>query len=160
MEIKEQRMSVKNREDELYRRALEIAERVHAGQTDKGGADYIGHPRRVAGYCMSDKAKIVALLHDTIEDTEVTPEYLLSQGFSQEIVDGVLAVTRKDEETYEEFVERAATNSLGREVKLADLRDNMDITRLCYPLGETDLERLNKYLKAYKYLSGKSVNEQ
>lgn len=137
----------------LIKKADAIAERFHAGQKDEAGADYISHPRRVAARCKTHAAKIVALLHDTLEDTEVTLSYLEEQGFSKEITDGVLSVTRQEGETYDDFITRASKNVIGKEVKIADLQDNMDITRLSYPLKERDLERLNKYLLAYKRLT-------
>lgn len=137
---------------ELKQKADAIAAEKHAGQKDIAGADYIGHPRRVADRCSSVKTKIVALLHDTIEDTDVTPEYLLEQGFSQEIVDAVLSVTKRKNEDYFDFCRRAGENKIGREVKLADLHDNMDVSRLRYPLRKVDVDRLNKYMKAYDML--------
>lgn len=94
---------------ELLERALEIATKAHKGQVDKSGAVYIFHPIRVAELCTTEEEKIVALLHDTIEDTSVTAEYLLEQGFPRTIVDAVLGVTRRDDETYEEFVRRAVS---------------------------------------------------
>lgn len=136
---------------DLLSKALNIATKAHDGQIDKAGAPYIFHPIRVANRCSSDEERIVALLHDTIEDTDVTPGYLLSEGFPRSIVDAILSVTRNDDESYDEFVKRARLNSIGRQVKLHDLEDNMDITRL-NELTEKDLARLNKYLKAYRYL--------
>jgi len=141
----------------LIDKALSIATRAHAGQTDKGGKPYIAHPQRVAARCTTDDARIVALLHDTIEDTRVTADYLLSEGFPQRIVDAVLSVTRCEGESYDEFIDRAARNPIGRQVKIADLLDNMDITRLPYPLSPTDLTRLNQYLKAYKRLNNEPL---
>lgn len=138
----------------LLQKAIKIATDAHKGQKDKAGADYISHPLRVAARLKDEKEKIVAVLHDTIEDTFVTADYLAEQGFSQEIIDGVLSVTHKDEETYDDFVRRAARNPLGRAVKEADLEDNMDIRRLNFPMDEREFKRLNKYLKAYKYLKG------
>ncbi|MCR4829577.1 MAG: HD domain-containing protein [Bacteroidales bacterium] len=138
--------------DTLYDQALQIAKQAHKGQKDKSGRDYIQHPIRVAERCIDPKAKIVALLHDTIEDTDVTAEYLLEQGFSKEIVEGVLSVTKQDGEDYETFVHRAAQNPLGREVKKADLEDNMDIRRL-NEITEEDARRLRKYLRAWHYLN-------
>lgn len=136
---------------ELLELALEIATKAHKGQVDKSGAVYIFHPIRVAERCTTEEEKIVALLHDTIEDTSVTPEYLLEQGFPRSIVDAVLGVTRCDDETYEEFVRRASLNPISKQVKIHDLEDNMDIRRLG-EVTEKDLPRLNKYLRAYKYL--------
>lgn len=138
--------------NELYDHALRIAIRVHDGQKDKSGREYIMHPIRVAERCKDPRAKIVALLHDTIEDTDVTPDYLYSQGFPDEIIEGVLSVTKREGESYEDFVSRAALNPLGREVKRADLEDNMDIRRL-ETISDDDVNRLRKYLKAWHYLN-------
>ena len=135
----------------LLEKTLQIASKAHEGQTDKSGAPYIFHPIRVANRCSTDDERIVALLHDTIEDTEVTAEYLLIEGFPRNIVDAILSVTRNKDESYEDFIKRARLNSIGKQVKLHDLEDNMDITRL-NELTEKDIHRLNKYLKAYKYL--------
>lgn len=138
----------------LLEKALRIATEAHAGQTDKAGAAYIFHPMRVACRCCTDEEKIIALLHDVLEDTGVTPEYLLAEGFPQTIVDSILSITRKEHESYEEFIKRCQLDKLGRIVKLYDLEDNMDISRLSF-LSEKDLPRLNRYLWAYRYLTEK-----
>jgi len=135
----------------LVKLAHEICLTVHAGQTDKAGMPYHLHPERVAAGCSTDAETIVALLHDTVEDTDVTPEYLLGKGFPQEIVDGVLSVTRREGESYEDFVARAKENPIGRMVKIHDLEDNMDIRRLD-ALTDEMVARLRKYLKAWHFL--------
>lgn len=135
----------------LLKKALAIATKAHEGQTDKAGVPYILHPICVSNRCRTDEERIVAILHDTIEDTNVTPDYLLSEGFPKNIVEAVLSVTRNEGESYEDFVIRSKQNPIGRQVKIHDLEDNMDITRL-QSLSEKDLERLNKYLKAYRVL--------
>lgn len=135
----------------LLEKALRIATDAHINQVDKAGSPYIFHPIRVSNRCSTDDERIVALLHDTIEDTEVTPEYLLTEGFPRNIVDAILSVTRNDGESYEDFIKRSRLNPIGRQVKLHDLEDNMDITRLNELTGK-DIDRLNKYIKAYKYL--------
>ncbi len=136
--------------NELYDRALQIAIRAHKGQKDKADRDYVMHPIRVAERCKDPRAKIVALLHDTIEDTSVTPTYLRSEGFPEEIINAVLSVTKLNEnEDYEDFVRRAAKNEIGREVKIADLEDNMDIRRL-KEISDYDADRLRKYLRAWQ----------
>ena len=132
--------------NELLEKALRIAVEAHAGQVDKSGKPYIFHPLRVCCRCFTDEEKMVALLHDTIEDTEITAEDLLSEGFPPYI-------SRNEDETYEEFVKRTSLNPLGRAVKLHDLEDNMDISRL-EQVTEKDFDRLNKYIKAYRYLKG------
>lgn len=137
--------------DSLLEKALQIATDAHIYQVDKTGKAYIFHPIRVASRCNNDNERIVALLHDTIEDTEVTADYLLMEGFPRNIVDAILSVTRNKDESYEDFIKRSRLNPIGRQVKIHDLEDNMDITRLS-ELTEKDLVRLNKYLKAYRYL--------
>ena len=138
--------------DELREKAMQIAIKVHNGQVDKGGNDYINHPIRVSENCSLDDDKIVALLHDTIEDGDITAEYLIMQGFPHDIVDAVLSVSRNKDEGYFDFILRCKANPIGRRVKIADLKDNMDITRL-NELTEKDINRLKKYHKAYKMLN-------
>lgn len=142
-----------NKEDRarLLDLAAEICVTKHAGQRDKMGCAYFQHPMRVAMRCKTDEEKMVALLHDTIEDTDVTPEWLLEQGFPQRVVDGILAVTKREGESYEDFVARAKKHPLGRAVKLHDLEDNLDVIRLDAVTPEA-AARLTKYLNARKYL--------
>ena len=137
--------------NELYDLALRIAIKAHEGQKDKSEREYIMHPIRVAERCKGPRARIVALLHDTIEDTGVTIDYLRSEGFPEEIIGAVLSVTKQEGEDYEDFVRRAAENVIAREVKIADLEDNMDIRRL-KDITDEDVARLRKYLRAWQYL--------
>ncbi len=139
--------------NELIEKALQIATMAHKGQTDKAGNAYISHPIRVALQCSTYEEKIVALLHDVVEDTDVTAAHLRAEGFPEQIVEAVLSVTKREEESYHDFVVRASHNPIGRQVKLYDLKDNMDITRLPL-LTDDDLPRLNKYIEAYRYLLG------
>jgi hypothetical protein len=138
-------------DNELLEKAALICITNHAGQTDKAGKAYFQHPMRVALRCAGTEQKIVALLHDIIEDTSVTPEYLLEQGFSQTIVDAILSLTKREGESYEDFICRAAENPIGRVVKLQDLKDNLDVMRLNEVTNE-DAQRLTKYLAARSYL--------
>ena len=137
--------------NELLEKALWLAIHAHMGQVDKAGASYIFHPIRVSCKCSTCEERIVALLHDTIEDTDFTEDYLLSEGFPRNIVDAILSVTRNEGETYEDFIKRCRLNPIGRQVKLHDLEDNMDISRLSQ-VTEKDLTRLSKYIDAYRYL--------
>ena len=146
-------LTIMSTNNELLEKALRIAVEAHVGQVDKSGKPYIFHPLRVCCRCFTDEEKMVALLHDTIEDTEITAEDLLSEGFPPYIVEAILSISRNEDETYEEFVKRTSLNPLGRAVKLHDLEDNMDISRL-EQVTEKDLDRLNKYIKAYRYLKG------
>lgn len=135
----------------LYEKAANLMLEKHRGQVDKAGLPYYEHLIRVSQDVFSGKRKIVALLHDIVEDTDVTPEYLLQQGFPQEIVDAVVAISRKEGESYEDFIDRVAENKLATEVKLSDLEDNMNIFRLP-EITEKDRLRLNRYLKAWRKL--------
>ena len=136
---------------ELLDKAALICVTKHQRQRDKVVAAYFQHPMRVAMNCEKDEEKIVALLHDTIEDTDVTPEWLKQQGFSDEIVEAILSVTREPGEDYSEFVARAKKNPIGRIVKIHDLEDNLNVFRLSEVTPEM-AGRLTKYLKALEYL--------
>ena len=134
-----------------YIKALDLASWKHREQRDKAGKPYFGHVARVSNACKTPPAKVVALLHDVIEDTDVTPEQLEESGMSEFVVKAVLCPTRQKGETYEDFIKRAAKNPIAREVKIADLEDNMDVRRL-KEVKEEDIERTEKYMKAWKYL--------
>ena len=127
-------------------RAIEIAAAIHAGQTDKGGAPYILHPLRVMLRVAPGAQQIVAVLHDVVEDSDgkITFDDLAREGFSQEVIDG---------ESYEAFIARAALDPVGKAVKLADLAENSDLSRIDRPT-QKDLERVEKYRRAMEYLRG------
>ena len=133
--------------------AIAIAVRAHAGQADKSGEPYIFHPLRVMFRCQTDEQRIVAILHDVVEDTSVTFEDLRKQGFDDAILAALDCVTKRDGESYEQFVERAAANPIARQVKLADLEDNMDLRRLgAAAIGQKETDRLNRYIRAWHRL--------
>ncbi len=132
--------------------AIATAAKAHEGQTDKAGKPYILHPLRVM---LNVKGGIpeqcAAVLHDVIEDTDITSDTLLKLGFSKEVVDAVVLLTRSKDEDYMEYVKRLKANPIARAVKLADLSDNMDMSRIPNPT-EKDLARLEKYKKAKSIL--------
>ena len=133
-------------------RAIDIATKVHEGATDKYGAPYINHVTRVMNMGQTDNEKIVGVLHDVIEDTNWIFEDLEKEGFSKEVIAALKCVTKiSEDEDYEEFITRVKINPLAVKVKLNDLRDNLDTKRMPEVL-ESDLKRLNKYLKAYHEL--------
>jgi (p)ppGpp synthase/HD superfamily hydrolase len=132
-------------------RAISFAANVHAGQVDKAGAPYILHPLRVMLSVHSTEQRIAAVLHDVVEDCRITFDQLRNEGFSEVVVTAIAALTRREGESYEVFVERAARNPIAHAVKLADLRDNMDLTRIASP-SEHDHERLAKYQRAVAIL--------
>ena len=134
-------------------RAIEIAVQAHKGAIDKDGSPYILHPLAVMHNLDTDDEKIVAVLHDVVEDTKWTFEKLLGEGFSVTVVDALRSVTKQgDGEDYFDFIQRAKKNPLGRRVKIADIRHNMDVTRIKV-LGDKDVTRLNKYKKSLEILT-------
>jgi (p)ppGpp synthase/HD superfamily hydrolase len=135
-------------------RAIAIAAAAHAGQVDKAGAQYILHSLRVMLGVTTLEERIVAVLHDVCEDCPGwTFDRLRSEGFSEEILVALDAVTKRDGEAYCEFVGRAAANAIGRNVKLADLSDNCDLTRIASPTKD-DFQRIEKYRRAIALIGG------
>ena len=136
--------------------AIQLAVKSHAGQLDKAGQPYVLHPLRVMFRLETKTERIVGVLHDVIEDTDVTADNLRKQGYSEEILQALDCVTKRAGESYEEFVLRAKANPIARRVKLADLEDNMDIRRLP-AVTENDLARLKKYRAAWEALRRDTV---
>lgn len=128
-------------------RAIAIAATAHAGQVDKGGAPYILHPLKVMLRMTTLEERIVAVLHDVVEDCGISLDDLRKEGFSEAVLSAIQSVTKVPGESYEDFVERAAQNPIGRVVKLADLQENSDLSRIASP-GWEDLERIEKYRRA------------
>ena len=135
--------------------ALMLATTLHRGQKDKAGQEYILHPLRVMhflGSGASEDERIAALLHDTLEDCGMTPEILRGMGYSESVIAALVCVTKESEdEDYDIFIARCARNPAARRVKLADLRDNMDLKRIASP-SQKDHERIEKYERARRYL--------
>ena len=133
-------------------KAIGIAVNAHRNQKENAGAPYILHLIRVMGRGNTEIEKICGVLHDLVEDTDWTFEQLEAEGFSKEIIDVLKCVTKEsEEEDYDHFISRVKLNKTAINVKLNDLQDNMDITRLSF-ITEKDRTRLNKYLKAYREL--------
>ena len=132
--------------------AIELAVKHHKGQYDKGGKPYILHPLRLMMSVDTDDEKIVAVMHDLVEDTHITIAYLRTAGFSEKVLSALDCVTNRDNEDYESFIERIAQNPLATKVKLADLEDNMDLSRIPEP-SKKDYKRIEKYKRAKTRLS-------
>ena len=132
--------------------ALAIAKKAHAGQVDKAGVDYIKHPIYVASQVTTEQEKAVALLHDVLEDSDITAADLLAYGLSNEVVTAVQTLTKKKGQSYQDYLEKVKSNNLARVVKLADLKHNSDLSRL-KTVSNTDYERVKKYKNAIRYLS-------
>jgi (p)ppGpp synthase/HD superfamily hydrolase len=132
--------------------AVAIASDAHQGQLDKYGKDYINHPMRVMNRGRNVDEKIVGILHDVVEDTPWTFEALEEKGFPINIMDALRCITKtSDDEDYDAYIDRCAADPLAVAVKIHDLTDNMDVRRMPF-VGEDEARRLNKYLKAYRYL--------
>ena len=132
-------------------RALEIAVESHKDQKQKDGTPYALHPIRLSMSLQSEEQKIVALLHDVVEDTDWTFEDLVGEGFSANVIEALRLLTHTDGSPYEDYVERLASNPLAKVVKIADLTDNMDLKRIPEPT-EKDFARLQKYHRAWRRL--------
>lgn len=128
-------------------RAIAIAAAAHEGQVDKGGAPYILHPLKVMLRVNTLEERIVAVLHDVVEDCGISFDDLRNEGFSETVLMAIASVTKVPDESYEAFIERVAQNPIGRVVKLADLEENSDLSRIAQPSWE-DLERVEKYRRA------------
>jgi (p)ppGpp synthase/HD superfamily hydrolase len=144
-------------------RAIEIAVEAHKGQVDKGGNLYVQHPLRVMMSLDTEDEKIVGVLHDVVEDCEAwTWDRLRFEGFSGEVIDALMSVSKTPEEEaefsrlkktaseeavrnhYFAFINRAAANQIGRKVKVADIKDNLDVSRIAN-LAADDKFRLERY---------------
>ena len=132
----------------MIEKAIEIAISVHAGQKDLGGDRYIFHPLRVMMKMRSIDEKVVAVLHDVIEDSNID---LYSLDFPPHVLRALEAMTKNKGEKYQDYIKRVAQNSIAKKVKIADLEDNMDITRL-FSLTKKDHKRISKYQEAWAYL--------
>jgi (p)ppGpp synthase/HD superfamily hydrolase len=143
-------------------KALVIAAQAHEGQTEKRGLPYILHPLRVMQAVDAAEARIAAVLHDVVEDTSVTLEDLRRAGFSEAVITAVDCLTHRQGEPYADYVVRCRRNEIARRVKLADLEDNARPSRaLLRPDRlEPDLDRLRRYLLAYKYLTDVMSEDQ
>lgn len=128
-------------------KAILIAAKAHDGQTDKGGNPYILHPARLATKAGSEEESIVAILHDVVEDSDNTLFDLKNAGFSIDIIEALDCLTKRADESYEDFITRIKLNPLATKVKILDLEDNSDVGRIPNPTDK-DYARIDKYKKA------------
>ena len=143
--------------NQLLGKAIRFALEAHAEQVDKAGMPYAGHIMRVMAAGKTNDEKIVGVLHDVVEDTAYTFDFLLEEGFPVHIVDALRCLTKlSEEEPYESFIQRVKTNPLAIAVKINDLTDNMDIRRL-QDITDSDVKRLRKYLHAYQELTSQQI---
>ncbi|MFV0417572.1 MAG: GTP pyrophosphokinase [Dysgonomonas sp.] len=137
--------------------AIRIAEDAHSGQSDKAGHPYIAHPMRVMNNVSSIEEKIVAILHDVMEDTAVTADDLRKAGIPEQLISELEALTHFSDIEYDEYIKHVSLYGVASTVKLADLKDNMDITRL-NEITDKDIERLRKYHRNYLFLKENKTN--
>lgn len=143
-------------------RAIALATAAHTGQTDKAGAPYILHPLRLMLRMRSDPERIAAVLHDVVEDTPFTLDDLRRLGFSGDVLDAVQALTKRPDEEgtdegYFRFVVRAAGHPVARAVKIADIEDNMDLSRIAAPT-DRDRQRIARYRKALSLIQSDATS--
>jgi (p)ppGpp synthase/HD superfamily hydrolase len=127
--------------------AISLAAGAHRGQKDKAKAPYILHPLRVMLRMENDTDRTLAVLHDVLEDSDMTVRDLQKAGYPTEIVEAITYLTRLKEEEYDQFIERVKGNSLAVKIKIADLEDNLNFERIKEP-NEDDLRRYEKYRRA------------
>lgn len=132
--------------------AIALAVETHRGQVEKAGQPYCLHLLRVMFRLDSELERMAGVLHDLVEDTPYTLEDLRRMGYPEPVIEALDCVTRRDGESYEEFIERVKPNALARRVKIADLEDNMDLRRLS-ELSDKDVVRMNRYRKAWGELT-------
>ena len=136
---------------ELTKKAMTFAYKAHEGQVDKGGVPYIFHPFHVAEQMHTEAEVCVALLHDVIEDTDYTEEDIRKLGFSEEIIEAVVAMTKLPGENYMDYIRRLKQNAIARAVKAEDIKHNTDKTRLPGD-SEYNSRLLEKYAAAKELL--------
>lgn len=135
----------------ILERAIQIAVLAHNGQVDKGGQPYILHPISVMMKMDTIEEKIVAILHDSIEDSNIKKEELIAFGIPKRLVDEIDLLTRKNGDSYMQYISKVKTGKIAKKVKLADLETNMDLSRIEKPT-KTDFDRVKKYKKAIRRL--------
>jgi len=128
-------------------KAIMIASEAHAGQLDKSGQRYILHPMRLMQKFVREEERIVAVLHDVVEDSNVSLNDLKTYGFAKSIIDAIDCLSKRNNESYDGFIARISSNYLAKKIKIEDLKDNLDLTRLT-SITDSDLVRIKKYHKA------------
>ena len=130
---------------QLLDKAIAIAKKAHIEQIDKAGKPYISHPLRVMEAMETESEKIVAILHDAVEDSELTIEDLNTAGFDNRIIRAIDAITKREGEELQVYLTRVMDNPLALKVKIADMTDNLDLSRISHP---TDKDRAR--IKVYR----------
>lgn len=143
---------MENTREELLTKAILIATKAHKGQVDKAKKPYILHPLAVSGRVHDLEEKMLAILHDYIEDTDGTFDILLSEGFDNFFVSKLKALTRLKSDTYAGYILKLSLSDQCKNVKLADLEENMNLYRLL-KITNSDIKRKMKYSKFHSCLT-------
>lgn len=140
-------------DNSLVHIAYDICKEYHADQTDANGRVYYEHPIRIATQCDSDEEKIVALLHDIIEDTSLTASDLENYGIPKVCIEAILLLSRNKEEPYGDYIRtiKNSGNIIALKIKILDIKDNSNLTRI-KDISERDISRTERYLRALKIL--------
>ena len=125
------------------KKALRISFNAHKNQLDKSGMPYVYHPFHVAEQMKDEYSTCVALLHDVVEDTDITLDELKSNGFPDEVIEALLLMTHSDDVPYLDYIRNLKDNPIARKVKSADLAHNSDLSRLDV-VDEKAVERVTK----------------
>ena len=133
------------------KKAMKLCFEAHKEQTDKSGMPYVFHPFYLASQMTDETSTVVALLHDVVEDTEITFEDLKQMDFPDEVIEALTLLTHEEGVPYMEYIKKIKENETAKKVKLADLRHNSDLSRLD-EITPKALERQQKYLSAIKFL--------
>lgn len=142
----------------MTKKALKLCFEAHKEQQDKSGLPYVFHPFHLAEQMDTEEAVTLALLHDVVEDTPITPEQLAAMGFPHRVLSALALLTHAENVPYMDYVAAIAGDPLAAQVKLADLRHNSDLTRLD-AVDENALARREKYLQAIRLLEGLTVQK-
>lgn len=134
------------------KKALRLCYEAHNGQLDKGGAPYVFHPMHLAEQMTTEDATIVALLHDVVEDTKYTLADIAALGFGNNVIEALALLTHDKSVSYNDYIAEIKSNDIAKQVKLADLAHNADLTRLNV-ITEKDIARREKYLASIRTLS-------
>lgn len=135
----------------LTRKAMRVSFEAHKNQVDKDNIPYVYHPYEVASGLDSEELICIALLHDVVEDTDITFEQLADMGFTDSMLEALRLLTHDKDVPYMEYIEKLSHNPLAKRVKMADLTHNMNRDRR-ETVTEQDEKRWAKYKKAYEYL--------
>lgn len=137
---------------DLTKKALKLCFEAHKEQVDKTGMPYVFHPFHLAEQMDDEISTVCALLHDVVEDTDLTLENLTEMGFPREVTEALALLTHAPDVPYMDYVKKISTNTVATKVKIADLTHNSDVTRLD-EVDEYAIKRAKKYEEALKLLT-------